>query len=63
MHFTDDTLQCLFAPIESKVQQLKDYVAKRLQFQSLWDLKVAKIMMDSSYTFYTVLLERNSFPD
>jgi hypothetical protein len=45
------------------VQQLKDYIAKWLQFQSLWDLEVAKIMMDSSYTFYTALLERNSFPD
>ena len=63
MHFTDDTLQRPFALIESKVQQLKDYVTKWLQFQSLWDLEVAKIMMDSSYTFYTALLERNSFPD
>ena len=56
-------LQRPFTLIESKVQQLKDYVMKWLQFQLLWDLKVAKIMMDSSYMFYTVLLERNSFPN
>ncbi|KAI0249468.1 cytoplasmic dynein heavy chain 1 [Lactifluus subvellereus] len=37
--FTDDTLQRPFALIEAKVQQLKDYVAKWLQFQSLWDLE------------------------
>jgi hypothetical protein len=45
------------------VQQLKDYVGKWLQLQLLWDVEAAKIMMDSSYTFYTVLLERKSFPD
>ena len=28
-----------FALIETKVQQLKEYVAKWLQFQSLWDLE------------------------
>lgn len=28
-----------FALIESKVQQVKEYVAKWLQFQSLWDLE------------------------
>ncbi|KAF9649981.1 hypothetical protein BDM02DRAFT_3112755 [Thelephora ganbajun] len=37
--FTDNTLQRPFALIENKVQQLKDYVAKWLQFQSLWDLE------------------------
>ncbi|KAI0292242.1 cytoplasmic dynein heavy chain 1 [Multifurca ochricompacta] len=37
--FTDDTLQRPFALVEAKVQQLKDYVAKWLQFQSLWDLE------------------------
>jgi len=37
--FTDDTLQRPFVLIENKVQQLKDYVAKWLQFQSLWDLE------------------------
>ncbi|KAF4584562.1 hypothetical protein EYR38_001791 [Pleurotus pulmonarius] len=36
---TDNTLQRPFALIEAKVQQLKDYVAKWLQFQSLWDLE------------------------
>jgi len=37
--FTDDTLQRPFALVEQKAQQLKDYVAKWLQFQSLWDLE------------------------
>ncbi|THG97891.1 hypothetical protein EW026_g4197 [Hermanssonia centrifuga] len=37
--FTDGTLERPFALIENKVQQLKDYVAKWLQFQSLWDLE------------------------
>ncbi|KAJ8587100.1 hypothetical protein M405DRAFT_742471 [Rhizopogon salebrosus TDB-379] len=37
--FSDDTLERPFALIEHKVQQLKDYVAKWLQFQSLWDLE------------------------
>ncbi|KAF8991378.1 dynein heavy chain, N-terminal region 1-domain-containing protein [Cyathus striatus] len=37
--FTDDTLERPFALVENKVQQLKDYVAKWLQFQSLWDLE------------------------
>ena len=37
--FTDNTLQRPFALVENKVQQLKDYVAKWLQFQSLWDLE------------------------
>ena len=63
MCFTDDILQHPFALIESKVQQLKDYVTKWLQLQLLWDPKAAKIMMDSSYMFYTVLFERNSFPN
>ncbi|KAK7472211.1 dynein heavy chain [Stygiomarasmius scandens] len=35
----DETLQRPFSLVESKVQQLKDYVAKWLQFQSLWDLQ------------------------
>ncbi|KAF8653334.1 hypothetical protein AX16_004034 [Volvariella volvacea WC 439] len=37
--FPDNTLQRPFSLIEVKVQQLKDYVAKWLQFQSLWDLE------------------------
>ncbi|KAI0069891.1 dynein heavy chain [Panus rudis PR-1116 ss-1] len=37
--FPDATLERPFALIESKVQQLKDYVGKWLQFQSLWDLE------------------------
>ncbi|KAG9310418.1 dynein heavy chain, N-terminal region 1-domain-containing protein [Chiua virens] len=37
--FSDNTLERPFALIELKVQQLKDYVAKWLQFQSLWDLE------------------------
>jgi hypothetical protein len=38
-HFTDGTLERAFALIENKVQQLKEYVSKWLQFQSLWDLE------------------------
>lgn len=38
-HFSDITLERPFILIELKVQQLKDYVAKWLQFQSLWDLE------------------------
>ncbi|KAJ4485207.1 dynein heavy chain, N-terminal region 1-domain-containing protein [Lentinula aciculospora] len=38
-HFPDDSLQRPFALIESKVQQLREYVAKWFQFQSLWDLE------------------------
>ncbi|KAI0825307.1 dynein heavy chain [Trametes gibbosa] len=37
--FPDMTLEKPFALIEQKVQSLKDYVAKWLQFQSLWDLE------------------------
>lgn len=37
--FPDATLERPFALIEDKVQQLKEYVAKWLQFQSLWDLE------------------------
>ncbi|KAG1741853.1 dynein heavy chain, N-terminal region 1-domain-containing protein [Suillus paluster] len=37
--FSDETLERPFSLIELKVQQLKDYVAKWLQFQSLWDLE------------------------
>ncbi|KIK10361.1 hypothetical protein K443DRAFT_147463 [Laccaria amethystina LaAM-08-1] len=35
----DNTLECSFTLVEHKVQQLKDYVGKWLQFQSLWDLE------------------------
>ncbi|OSX67981.1 hypothetical protein POSPLADRAFT_1176995 [Postia placenta MAD-698-R-SB12] len=38
-HFTDGSLEHPFSLIELKVQQLKEYVAKWLQFQSLWDLE------------------------
>ncbi|KAI0318175.1 cytoplasmic dynein heavy chain 1 [Amylostereum chailletii] len=38
-HFPDDTLERPFALVETKVQMLKDYVGKWLQFQSLWDLE------------------------
>ncbi|KAH9836656.1 dynein heavy chain, N-terminal region 1-domain-containing protein [Rhodofomes roseus] len=38
-HFTDATLDRPFMLIEQKIQQLKEYVAKWLQFQSLWDLE------------------------
>ncbi|KAA1475369.1 cytoplasmic dynein heavy chain 1 [Dentipellis sp. KUC8613] len=38
-HFPDNTLERPFMLIENKVQQLRDYVAKWLQFQSLWDLE------------------------
>ncbi|KAH7884160.1 dynein heavy chain, N-terminal region 1-domain-containing protein [Phlebopus sp. FC_14] len=38
-HFPDNTLGRPLSLIELKVQQLKDYVAKWLQFQSLWDLE------------------------
>lgn len=37
--FPDNTLERPLSLIENKVQQLKDYVAKWLQFQSLWDLE------------------------
>lgn len=37
--FPDASLERPFALIESKVQQLKEYVGKWLQFQSLWDLE------------------------
>ncbi|KAI0785919.1 cytoplasmic dynein heavy chain 1 [Abortiporus biennis] len=37
--FPDATLERPFALIETKVQQLREYVAKWLQFQSLWDLE------------------------
>ncbi|KAG8897185.1 hypothetical protein FRB99_008380, partial [Tulasnella sp. 403] len=37
--FNDGTLEKPFALIESKIQEVKDYVAKWLQFQSLWDLE------------------------
>jgi hypothetical protein len=35
----EETLQRPFSLVEVKVQQLKEYVAKWLQFQSLWDLE------------------------
>ncbi|KAF8588444.1 dynein heavy chain protein 2 [Ramaria rubella] len=37
--FDEATLTRPFKLIETKVQQLKEYVAKWLQFQSLWDLE------------------------
>ncbi|EFI28556.1 cytoplasmic dynein heavy chain 1 [Coprinopsis cinerea okayama7 len=37
--FPDATLEKPFALIETKVQELKAYVGKWLQFQSLWDLE------------------------
>jgi dynein heavy chain 1 len=40
---TDNALEIPFALIETKVQQLKEHVAKWLQFQSLWDLEVEYI--------------------
>lgn len=42
-HFPDDTLSRPFALIEAKVQQLRDYVNKWLQFQSLWDLEAEHV--------------------
>ncbi|TFK18751.1 dynein heavy chain protein 2 [Coprinopsis marcescibilis] len=39
MHFPEATLEKPFALIETKVQELKTYVSKWLQFQSLWDLE------------------------
>ncbi|KAJ7243639.1 dynein heavy chain, N-terminal region 1-domain-containing protein [Mycena rebaudengoi] len=38
-HLPDTVLARPFSLIELKVQQLKDYVGKWLQFQSLWDLE------------------------
>lgn len=38
-HFTDNTLERPFVLVEAKIQQLRDYVGKWLQFQSLWDLE------------------------
>ncbi|KIM83063.1 hypothetical protein PILCRDRAFT_7489 [Piloderma croceum F 1598] len=38
-HFSDNALKRPFSVIEIKVQHLRDYVAKWLQFQSLWDLE------------------------
>ncbi|KAG1895101.1 uncharacterized protein F5891DRAFT_1254120, partial [Suillus fuscotomentosus] len=37
--FSDRAVEQPFSLIELKVQNLKDYVAKWLQFQSLWDLE------------------------
>ncbi|GJE97982.1 Dynein heavy chain N-terminala domain-containing protein [Phanerochaete sordida] len=37
--FPDNTLERPFSLIETKVQQLKEYVGKWFQFQSLWDLE------------------------
>ncbi|KAI0043635.1 hypothetical protein FA95DRAFT_368631 [Auriscalpium vulgare] len=34
-HFSDSTLERPFAPFESKVHEIKEYVAKWLQIQSL----------------------------
>ena len=58
--FADDTLQRPFALIESKVQQLKDYVAKWLQFQSLWDLEAEYVfnrLGDSLANWQQLLIE------
>ncbi|KAJ6620693.1 dynein heavy chain, N-terminal region 1-domain-containing protein [Mycena sp. CBHHK59/15] len=38
-HLPDTVLEGPFSLIELKVQQLKEYVGKWLQFQSLWDLE------------------------
>src|ERR1700735_4036710 len=38
-HLPDNTLEQPFSLIEIKVQQLRDYFGKWLQFQSLWDLE------------------------
>ncbi|EIM91855.1 cytoplasmic dynein heavy chain 1 [Stereum hirsutum FP-91666 SS1] len=37
--FPDDTFARPFALVEAKIQHLRDYVNKWLQFQSLWDLE------------------------
>ncbi|KAH9983281.1 cytoplasmic dynein heavy chain 1 [Russula compacta] len=58
--FTDDTLQHPFALVESKVQQLKDYVGKWLQFQSLWDLEAEYVfnrLGDSLALWQQLLIE------
>jgi hypothetical protein len=41
--FPDDTLERPFALIEQKVQELKAYVGKWFQFQSLWDLEAESV--------------------
>jgi hypothetical protein len=41
--FDSDVLERPFSLIELKVQKLKDYVAKWLQFQSLWDLEAESV--------------------
>jgi multidrug resistance efflux pump len=41
--FPDDSLERPFALIEAKVQALKAYVGKWLQFQSLWDLEAEAV--------------------
>ncbi|KAF8220283.1 hypothetical protein L208DRAFT_1382708 [Tricholoma matsutake] len=58
--FPDNMLQRPFSLIELKVQQLKDYVAKWLQFQSLWDLKAEYIfnhLSDSLANWQQLLME------
>ena len=42
-HFPDNALERPFSLIEIKVQHLRDYVGKWLQFQSLWDLEAEYI--------------------
>ena len=42
-HFPDNTLERPFSLVEVKVQQLRDYVGKWLQFQSLWNLEAEYI--------------------
>ncbi|KAF8232874.1 hypothetical protein L208DRAFT_1559573 [Tricholoma matsutake] len=58
--FPDNMLQCPFSLIELKVQQLKDYIAKWLQFQSLWDLKAEYVfnhLSDSLANWQQLLME------
>ncbi|KAG8800414.1 hypothetical protein FRC16_002934 [Serendipita sp. 398] len=49
--FTDGTLEKSFTLIENKVQQLRDYVSKWLQFQSLWDLEAEYVFNRNRWAF------------
>jgi hypothetical protein len=59
--FPENTnLERPFALIETKVQHLKDYVGKWLQFQSLWDLEAEYVfnrLGDSSANWQQLLTE------
>jgi dynein heavy chain 1 len=58
--FSDATLERPFALIEKKVLQVKDYVAKWLQFQSLWDLEAEYVfnrLGDSLANWQQLLIE------